>query len=252
MNYPNTLAPKVELLVPGTGLGERADASLEALHAHGFVAGVGLTEAQGGSFAVMAGQRHIREMCPNDLGRFGTPALRREWQSKGRGFAGIYDVQKNEGQPLSVEDVLAIDEDELQAVVWGWSGEETNKHIKGADVTTAYRVGERGRELARERGLKLGIHLGEVVLGTAVNVFGAPAERISLEAWEMNSPALAIYDAMGFEKKAVSKPEYRPTMHRLGDVVNAQTVQEVEIKGKLVNGILDHARTGSLARATRS
>lgn len=43
-DYPATLADRTQLLMPGTGLGERADASLDELHQRGLVAAANLTE----------------------------------------------------------------------------------------------------------------------------------------------------------------------------------------------------------------
>jgi hypothetical protein len=247
-NYPNTLAPELQFLTPDMGLGERADTSLAALHERGFVAAVGLTEHHAGALAVISTQRHIAEYCPKDqtLSRFGTLESTRTWIGKdgGRGFVGIYDVVGNEGYPLHLYDVQNMSTTDVRMTADGWSGYGKNKHIPGADITTAYRVGQEGLDLARQRRkgpedrFGLGMHLGELVIATGVNLYGADPATVSLETWQSNTGAVGLYERLGFELKAKA-PDTRPTLKPIGTSIGDNAVYEAYEEGKTVRNVED-------------
>ena len=119
-----------------------------------------------------------------------------------------------------------------------------NEHIPGATVTTAYRVGRKGRQLARERRtgpldfFSLGYPLGELVLATAAHLYGADPRKISLENWLSNQSAGALYRRLGFEVRA-KQPDVRPTLELPGTIINGETVFEREEDGKVLRLVHD-------------
>lgn len=152
LRYPTTLVDRVTFLLPDTGLGRRADDALDALHRKGFVAGVGLTEQHVPDVYTMAQEPAIVEYCPKDqVARF-VPEVVRSWIGKagGRGYAAIYDVPENGGAPLYDDQIENLSDSAVTPVAYGWSGYKKNKYIAGADITTAYRVGAAGVELAHD------------------------------------------------------------------------------------------------------
>jgi hypothetical protein len=248
LTYPNTLAPNLQFLLPGRGLGERADVSLEALHQRGFVAAVGLTARHATTTAVMAHEPHVVEFCPNDKEtRFPAEKVKK-WIGKGggRGFVAIYDVPENKGASLRISDVACLTDEDVAQNAWGWSGFETSPHIPGVNVTTAYRVGAAGRQLAYERRtgpedkFKLGKPLGELVIATAVDLYGADPSKIWLETWKSNRVAVGLYEAIGFERVNEVEGEERPTLQPLGSEINGHTVRILTNKhGTQYKGVTD-------------
>lgn len=178
----------------------------------------------------MANEPHIVEFCPNDpITRFSGLRQVKAWNAKKRGFVGIYDVVGSEGKPLSENQLIEITDEDILQLAYGWSGPELNRHIKGADITTAYRVGRFGLALARERRksevdhFSLGYPLGELVIASSVVLFGAEPSEISLETWESNQRAVALYELMGFKMKARAADE-RPTLQPAGTEINGNVV----------------------------
>ena len=151
------------------------------------------------------------------------------WNAKGggRGTVIISDVLGHEG-PLGDVDIENLRPEDVEGLAWGWSGFGQNKHIPGANITTAYRNSMRGRALSRERRLtpedrfKIGPHLGELVTATAV-LWGARPDELSLEAWESND-ANGLYDAMGYGEPVVVEPAVRPTLKPVGTVIGGNVV----------------------------
>lgn len=228
-SFPKQLAVDFHPLAPGSGLGEQADEAIHLLAEHGFVAAVGVHQRHIGELAVMARQPHIVEYCPNDPGRFGDAIKVQNWLHKGRAMVGLYatkwDRQLDEAQLPDITSRQVIQ------VAYGWFGPETNKHIPDAGITTAYRVGESGRRLARESRLdasdkfKLGLPLGRLVVSVATNMYAIEPDTISLETWESNG-ANALYDILGFVQPEGVEPveDVRPTLKPVGTVVNGHTV----------------------------
>lgn len=243
MPYPTALAEDLTFLTPDMGLGERADAALADLHEHGFVAAAGLTEYHAGSLAVIAAEPHIVEYCPNDKKRFGTLAATAKWVGKGggRGMVGIYTVEGNNGEPLSAADIENITSQDVHMVADGWSGYDLNKHIPGADITTAYRSSREGQELARARRngpedkFGLGMPLGELVIASGVSLYGVDPRQISLETWDSNEKAVALYERLGFVHRA-SHYDIRPTLKPVSTEVGDNLVYELDGK-HVVNDI---------------
>ena len=244
--YPTMLAPELLFLRPDTGLGPEADQQLQVLHDRGLVAAVGLTAYHAGTTAAMAGQAHIVEYCASDRRRLGTLAAAKRWIAKdgGRGFVGIYTANET-GEALSASDLAAVSDDEVRQIAYGWSGALKNEHILGADITTAYRVGEEGRRLARERRkdpsdeFKLGYPLGVLVVATAVHMFEAPPQDISLDVWgDSNPKAAQLYEALRFvwRTKAVGR---RPTLLDVGTNLNGHEVYAAVRDGQRIHEVVD-------------
>jgi hypothetical protein len=221
--YPTELAPHVEILVPGNGLGERADAALRNLHEHGMVAAVGLSQYHVGRLGEIAAQEHIVEYCSNDRSRHGSLEQVRAWHRKhdGRGFVAIYDIPENGGRPLTVDDTVGLKDDELLMLSEGWSGyleNRRNPFIEAAPVTTAYRTSSEGQLLARQRRrgpedrFGLGVPIGELVIASSVVIFGAKGAEISLDCWRSNTRAVNLYDNLGFQLMAEEPDRLRPTL----------------------------------------
>lgn len=229
-NYPTQFVPELRFLTSEDNLGDRADEAIDNLAAHGFVIAEGVHLSQVGRISEMAGEQHIVEYCPNDKRRFGSIEKVAAWLGKGggRGMVSIFEVI-DEDRPLSEDDIRSLNADDVSQVAYGWSGFGVNEHIPGADITTAYRVGQRGRELAYERRngeedrFKLGLPLGELVIATAVLRYGADPRQISLEAWESNK-ANGLYDTLGFGPTAVKQEDVRPTLEEVGTVVSGNEV----------------------------
>lgn len=248
MPYPTTLAPEVRLLTPDMELGDPAIAALQELHDHGFVAGIGLTEYHQPFIARIANERPVREFCPNDAAtRVGTLPIAREWNGKGggRGYVSIFDLPDNQGEPLSAADLGYIEDVDMLPVAYGWSGFLRNKHIPGADITTAYRTSTHGRQLARERRegpddhFGLGWPIGELVIAAGVHVFGADPKQVSLETWASNKSAVALYDRIGFVLRA-TEVDKRPTLQEVGTIINGHEVYRgVDSKGNPANMVRD-------------
>jgi hypothetical protein len=249
-HYPTELAPNITFLEAGTGLGERADSALESLQEKGFVASVGLTALHLPRIYEMAQEAGIVENCPSDqLTRF-HPDCAARWVGKssgglepGRGFTSIHDVIGNDGAPLNSSDIANLTDADVRPVVYGWSGWEKNKHLIGKDITTAYRVSELGSQLARDRrsdgeSFGLGSPITELVLATGVVLYGAPADRISLEAWKSNHRARSLYERIGFVRVPeadVLESKGRPTLHQPGEDIDGNVVFQQEGKNLVVD-----------------
>jgi hypothetical protein len=231
VEYPTSFTPELRPLQPGYGLSEPTDTLLQELRAHGFVMAVGVHESQLDNLADMASQPHIREFCPNDVGRFGSEPRVRKWQQKGTGrvMVGIYAVNGESG-PLDEDRVASLRAEDLTQVAYGWFGAEPTPHMPpGVDITTAYRVGQQGRELARKRRtnpeqlLSLGLSIGKAVLAVATELYGIAPERIGLETWESNEAANKLYDLLGFQLVAAEE-DVRPTLQRAGSNIRNKIV----------------------------
>ena len=155
----------------------------------------------------------------------------RKWLKKGTGriMAGIYAVNGEDGL-LDEDRVAVLSAEDLTQVAYGWFGAEPNPHMpSGVDITTAYRVGQQGRELARrrrinpERPLRLGLSIGKAVLAVATELYGIAPERIGLETWESNVAANDLYDVLGFRLVA-SQDDVRPTLEQAGTRIGNRVV----------------------------
>jgi ribosomal protein S18 acetylase RimI-like enzyme len=205
MAYPTEMAQELRILTPDDGLGEVGDAAVRELANHGFAAATGLTRAVAGALTVIGRQKHIVEYCPREPERLSSVGQVARWQAAGRGFVGIYAIDGHENWPVAPASLEKLTEDRLRLAAYGWSRHERNEdHLPGVTVTTAYRVAEDGRELARRvNGIKLGLPIGRLVLATAVHVFEASRpDEIGLETWLSNAPARRLYDALGFVERA--------------------------------------------------
>lgn len=213
-SYPTTMVERAEPLdADTTALGRRGGAALRASAAAGLRVTVGLDDATLAGIAAAASEPHIVEFCPNDRSRFADPAAGRTWMAKGRGL-------------------VAVTTPDGALLAYGWSGIERNAHLPGADVTTAYRVTAAGqREARRVRavvpGFRLGMVLGDLVVATAVHVWGAPADQVSLETWRSNTGARQLYADLGFVQvhDAPDHPDVRPTLQPVGAVVAGSVVR---------------------------
>ena len=236
--YPTTFTPELRFLTPSDDLGERGSEAVSSLAAHGFVVATGVYEPQVDNLASIAQEPHVEEYCPNDgVKRFVKGDIIVGWLGKGggRGMVSIYDIVDG-NRSLDESDIIALNrpgrdwgDAELAMDAYGWSGAEKNKHVPGADITTAYRVSSRGRELAfnsRSEGgedrFRLGYPLGELVIATAVKKFGADPAKISLETWGSNK-ANDLYDQLGFVEVA-RQEDIRPTLKAVGTVINGHEV----------------------------
>jgi len=218
MSYPNTLS-KTPLLLETIDLGERANRAVFQLKQHNLIPVAGLAEEILPDVQSISREPKVVEYCPNDINRFGSIALANKWIGKegGRGFVGI-------ARP----DMARW----LRLLAYGWTGFEENKHIVGADTTSAYRSGEEGGAFARELranvdpNFSMGFFIGEIVLGTAVYLFGAKPDKISLETWGSNAPARNLYDALGFVQlpDVPNQPGERPTLKPIGTKINGNIV----------------------------
>lgn len=211
--YPTEMVERAAALDATTALGPRGDAALASLHAAGLRATLGLDEPTLTGITAAANEPHIVEFCPNDRARFADLAAGRAWMGKGR---GLVTISTADGALLA----------------YGWSGREHNAHLPGADVTTAYRVTAAGQAEARRVRLaqppfRLGIVLGDLVVATAVHVWGAPADEVSLETWRSNAGARRLYADLGFVQvpEAPDHPDVRPTLHPVGAVVAGEVVR---------------------------
>lgn len=231
VEYPTSFTSELRPLQPGYGLSEPTDTLLQELQAHGFVVAVGVHESQLDNLADMASQPHIREFCPNDVGRFGSEPRVRTWLQRGIGrvMVGIYTVNGQSGS-LTEEHIASLQAEDLTQVAYGWFGAEPTPHMPpGVDITTAYRVGQQGRDLARqrrtnpERPLSLGLSIGKAVLAVATELYGIAPERIGLETWESNQAANKLYDLLGFQQVA-AEDAVRPTLQQVGDKVGNNIV----------------------------
>ncbi len=188
----------------------------------------------------------MAEYCANDGTRFGTLKATKKWIAKGggRGLVAIYTVGGNTGQELTEADLAQLTSDDVHMVADGWSGFDLNKHIPGADITTAYRNSEEGTRLAYERRkgpddkFKLGLPLGELVIGAGIGLYGAAAKKVSLETWGTNTKARTLYEQMGFELVA-TKEDTRPTLKPVSTVINGNVVYEEIREGKSVHLVED-------------
>ncbi len=167
-------------------------------------------------------------------------------------MVGIYASKWPE--PFQLDNLPDVPERGLIQVAYGWFGPEQNKHIPEADITTAYRVGEGGRRLSRERRFdeadkfKLGLPLGELVVAVATAQYGLPVEKISLETWESNG-ANELYDQLGFVQPddVEPQPDVRPTLKEVGNEINGNIVYHDLEKGK--NMVADRRLFKALVRA---
>jgi ribosomal protein S18 acetylase RimI-like enzyme len=210
--YPTQMVERAHVLDDDLALGVRGDA-LRSLHAAGLRAAIGLDEPTLAGIAAAASEPHIVEFCPNDRTRFADVAAGRMWMAKGRGLVAL----------TAADGAL---------LAYGWSGRERNDHLPGADVTTAYRVTARGQLEARrvrvaDPRFRLGLVLGDLVVATAVHVWGAPPTDVSLETWRSNAGARRVYADLGFARvsEAPDQPDMRPTLQPVGSEIAGEVVR---------------------------
>lgn len=238
-HYPTTFETSFEPIALDRDLGERGNDAIASLARHGFVVATGVHEAHLDDLAGMAAEPHIVEYCPSDQEKFVSRESIAVWLGKGGGRGMVAICATLHDGPLLQRDIEDIAAEEVEMVAYGWSGYKPNGHIPGADITTAYRVGSRGRELAYDcrRGpedrFKLGRPLGELVVATAVEVYGAERGQLSLETWESNKAAVELYRDMGFVQPAgvEAVPSIRPTLRQPGEVINGQVVYRYNDEG---------------------
>jgi len=128
---------------------------------------------------------------------------------------------------------------DLEPVEWSWYGYKHNDHLPDAHVTTAYRVGERGQQAARERRIddqdtfKLGLPLGQITTAFALQ-HGVNWYELSLETNASNIHANKLYDLMHYREDPDVPPEdiVRPTLHRAGEIINGHAVYFDEEQGR--------------------
>jgi hypothetical protein len=213
VDYPNELANPATPIDSSTDLGPRGNSAVATLLKHELQPSVGLDRSIIEHLVGVTGEDHIVEFCPTDRRRFADVAACQEWVQKHRAFVAITD---------SASSAL---------LAYGWSGPDKNKHIPGADITTAYRVtraGQAATKLARERGdgdFRLGMYIGELVIATATQLYGASPDSVSLETWGTNVAARHLYELLGFVQldTAPNEKATRPTLKPLDTHVgNAQ------------------------------
>ncbi len=214
LRYPTQLVDE-PLRLDRFPLGAAGDRAVLALREGGLVAVAGLSTTMLPDIQAIATENDVQEFCPNDSGRFAYSNVG-QWVAKGggRGFVGIGQLEAS---------------GRLRVVGYGWSAFKENKAIIGADITTAYRVGSAGNQLAREIGpdFRMGLLLGELVIASAVHLYGANLRQISLETWASNTRARKLYDKIGFVQPlgVKPKPDYRPTLAPIGTVINGKVVR---------------------------
>ena len=216
MLYPTELAHSATVLDTSTNLGSRGNGAVAALAEHQLQSSVGLDLATIDRLVGVTGEEHIVEFCPTDRRRFADVSACREWVKKERAFVAITDA--------TTSDLLA----------YGWSGPDKNKHIPGADITTAYRVtraGQSATKRARERGdknFRLGMHIGELVIATATNLYDALPDSVSLETWGTNGAARHLYELLGFAQldSAPNENATRPTLKPVNFAVGNTIVRD--------------------------
>jgi hypothetical protein len=215
VRYPTELAHSATLLDTSTDMGSRGNATVKVLAEHRMKPSVGLDLATIDRLIGVTVEDHIVEFCPTDRRRFADVAACREWVQKERAFVAVTDATTSE------------------LLAYGWSGPDKNKHIAGADITTAYRVTRAGQvatKRAREKGdttFRLGMHIGELVIATATNRYDAPADNVSLETWGTNGAARHLYELLGFVQldSAPNEPATRPTLKPINSAVGNALVR---------------------------
>lgn len=238
-NYPSTFATEITPLRPQDFSSSYGAEAVSLLAERGFVVMAGVTKYQGDQIARIGDERGVREYCPRDASdsRFGTRKAMAKWLGKegGRGMNLIGSVVGYDG-PLSMADIMALRDEDVRVQAYGWSGHETNKHILGADITTAYRVSETAA------GKGLGKLLARLVTASAVDVFEVkdPA-TISLETWASNRVAVSLYGKVGYEPVEGVKPvaDVRPTLEEPGTLINGKKVFLTKKDGNLVTMVED-------------
>jgi hypothetical protein len=213
VRYPTELVDLVTLLDRSADLGSRGNAAVSALAEHGLRSSVGLDPATIDRLVRVTGEDHIVEFCPTDRRRFADLSACEKWVEKQRAFVAITDATGSE------------------LLAYGWSGPDANKHIPGADITTAYRVtraGQSATKQAREKGdasFRLGMHIGELVIATATHLYGAPPDEVSLETWGTNGAARHLYELLGFVQldsvpnQTATRPTLKPIDSTIGDAI---------------------------------
>ncbi|MDB5163877.1 MAG: hypothetical protein JWS12_495 [Candidatus Saccharibacteria bacterium] len=176
-------------------IGQRGDAALVRLQEKGFTVVTGLTEYFAGAVGVMGYQGHIREYCPKDSteSRFGTLQSTEKWLQKGGG-RGMFLLLRGEGNNTQLEG-------------YGWTGVEPCEELPDHPITSAYRVGERGK------GQGLGKDFVQVVV-SGTNTLYAPGEGVGLETWRSNHAA-NLYPRVGFVPLSeAAEDELRPSLQQ--------------------------------------
>jgi len=220
--YPKDFAPEFVPLVPDSGWGEEFDFALRELEAHGFVVALGVHGDFLDDLSDMAKQEHIIDFCSSDPDRFGDKKKVEEWLQKGRVMVGIYATREG---TLDFTDPATFATENLQQVAYSWFGPEKHDPTK---ITTAYRVGAAGRQLAYERRFsdddkfKIGLPMGQLVTAVATQIYGAEGKDITLETWASNK-ANELYDILQFMQTG-TKEDVRPTTKPVGTVINGNVV----------------------------
>jgi hypothetical protein len=171
-SLPTTFAADSKPLTPDT------DSSIKELAARGFVILNGFTEYLAGAISQMAGQKHIREFCPNDPAkRFATKETTARWLSKGRCMF-----------------VLALDKDEdgWRAIGYGWTGSESSPDVPGGETTFAIRLGEEAL------GQKLSLPFARAIIAGSSALYDT--KNVWLETWQSNAAAVHTYQKVGFQQ----------------------------------------------------
>ncbi len=233
--YPAGFSQNFEVITMGMDIGEIGNQAVSELAEHGFVAAQGCTQYQADTLVRIAQEKGIAEYCPRDRQRFGSVrAIEDRFDGeKGNGMVGIYAAV--DSGPLTEHDLLGIAEEDVDLAAYGWTGVHRNLSGTGSHITTAFRVGERGRELARARhgSFRLGLPLGKLVIALGVEVHGADPAELELETYGSNRAAGRLYDALGF-KVYNKEMATRPTLRPVGDNINGHIVYADEASGATV------------------
>lgn len=210
--FPTQMIEQTEAIL-GFGFGDECNEAIVRARQTGIFVHFGLSPELRRQIFVAAGERSIKEFCPNDARRFASDEQGAKWASKGRAMISMTD---------SLDRLLA----------YGWSGSEANIVIPSAPITTAYRVTEAGSAYVRNvRGnldpsFRMGYFLGKLVIETA-QYYGAAPQEISLETWQSNSRAIGLYENLGFILRTTMPEEKgRLTQHAVGDIINGHPVYE--------------------------
>jgi ribosomal protein S18 acetylase RimI-like enzyme len=231
VRYPMELADSATLLDGSGDLGSRGNASVAKLTEHGLQATVGLDVSTIQALLGATAEEHIVEFCPTDRRRFAGVAACREWVGKHRAFVAITDASS------------------AALLAYGWSGPDKNKHVPGADITTAYRVTRAGQVATKrvresaDANFRLGMHIGELVIATAVHRFDAAPNTVSLETWGTNGAARHLYELLGFVQldSAPNEPATRPTLLPVDADVRGNVVR-VHESGDPLTRVVDDER----------
>ena len=143
-------------------------------------------------------------------------------------MVGIYKVNGHDGR-ITTREVGELTAEDVTIVGYGWFGaKRVDEMPPGVTVTTAFRIGQEGQELARERRLpgrrlRMGHALARAVLGVATEIYGIDRKHIGLESWASNVRANELYKELGFRVVKTMMAE-RPTLEPAGSLVDGRLV----------------------------